>query len=273
MKKSLKTLISHVHHFGVPLPHRISRRAENFYAFQKAQKIAHHLFDSVCLDYHQAGFWFVSPMPSQTELTRYYAAEYWATRDDRKVLLRDRDVAHLNLLLEADRSFLLSTTPKTTINFGAGHGGVSYLFHAQGFKVINVDPYPGNIEFFDYQRDLCEIVESVDLIYASHSLEHVTDALSTIQEFDRLLKDGGYIFIEVPNPMFPSYSMLDSSGERKPVIQIPHTQYFSLDFFANLDYDIILLSAYKYEGNSFGLATSPDDGEVIRFLGRKRKRN
>ena len=34
----------------------------------------------------------------------------------------------------------------------------------------------------------------IDLIYSSHSLEHVSDIDETLQGFERVLKPGGYIF-------------------------------------------------------------------------------
>ena len=43
----------------------------------------------------------------------------------------------------------------------------------------------------------------IDLIYSSHSLEHVSDVDETLQEFKEVLKPGGYIFLEVPNADHP----------------------------------------------------------------------
>lgn len=46
-------------------------------------------------------------------------------------------------------------------------------------------------------RDIRE--ESFDLVILNHSLEHIIDVESTMRNIDRVLKDKGYLFIEVPN--------------------------------------------------------------------------
>ena len=268
MKSIVKSFIAKAHRFGLPLPGRIAQRAENFSAYQRAQEMARELFESKSLKYNEAGYWTIDPMPSQVELDHYYSTAYWATRDDRKVLVKDRDIAHVNLLLGADRELFLSTGPKTAVNFGAGHGGASFLFHAQGFKVINVDPYPGNVEFFEYRSALTEIDEPVDLFYASHSLEHVTDLRATISEIQRIVRPGGLVFIEVPNSLHPGYSERTKLGEQMPIIQPPHTIYLTKKFFESLSFDLVLNTTFIYQEYRWGVNID-DLGEVIRFIGRK----
>lgn len=46
-------------------------------------------------------------------------------------------------------------------------------------------------------RDIRE--ESFDLVILNHSLEHIIDVESTMRNIDRVLKDKGYLFIEVPD--------------------------------------------------------------------------
>ena len=268
MKSIVKSFIAKAHHLGLPLPGRIAQRAENFSAYQRAQEMARELFESKSLKYNEAGYWTIDPMPSQVELDHYYSTAYWATRDDRKVLVKDRDIAHVNLLLEVDRDLFLSSGPKTAVNFGAGHGGASFLFHAQGFKVINVDPYPGDVDFFEYRSALSQIDEPVDLFYASHSLEHVTDVRTIIVDIERLIRPGGLVFIEVPNSEYRDYVTFES-GLPKPKIQSPHTVYFSTDFFRRISISSISIGAFKYHGSRWGAETWNADGEVIRFVGRK----
>lgn len=269
MKSIAKSFIAKAHQLGLPLPGRIAQRAENFSAYQQAQKMARELFESKSLKYNEAGYWTIDPMPSQVELDHYYSTAYWATRDDRKVLVKDRDIAHVNLLLGADRELFLSTGPKTVVNFGAGHGGASFLFHAQGFKVINVDPYPGDVEFFEYQSALSEIDEPVDLFYASHSLEHVTDVCATISEIQRIVRPGGLIFVEVPNANFLGYTTTTRDGEQVPRIQPPHTIYFTKKFFLTEKFNCLVLDSYEYGGQRWGIPSSVEEGEVVRFLGQK----
>lgn len=268
MRRTLKSIIARLHHLGIPLPAGVGRRAENFYKYLKAQEMASNLFESKSLKYDNAGFWYLDPMPSAEELDNYYATAYWATRDDRKVMLKDRDVAHINQLLSMHKDLLLSTKEKTVVNFGAGHGGASFLFHAMGFRVINVDPYPGDVEFFEYRKSLSEITELVDVFYASHSLEHVTDVGRTVYEIKRILKPGGILFVEVPNAECGDYSTIDVFGTRQPNITTPHTVYFSKRYFEQIPFELLHLSTYEYRDNRWGVIRQQTASEVIRYLGR-----
>jgi len=267
MKRIAKSFIAKAHRFGLPLPSRIAQRAENFSAYQRAQEMARELFESKSLKYNEAGYWTIDPMPSQVELDHYYSTAYWATRDDRKVLVKDRDIAHVNLLLGADRELFLSSGPKTAVNFGAGHGGASFLFHAQGFKVINVDPYPGDVEFFEYRSALSEINEPVDLFYASHSLEHVTDIEDIVSQISRLIRPGGMIFIEVPNANFVGAQMNPEVGSTWPRIQAPHTYYFTSKFFRQFRFTAVDIQHCSYSKGRWGEADSCGASDVLRYIG------
>lgn len=269
MKRKLKSIIAKLHHLGIPLPAGVGRRAENFYKYLKAQEMARNLFESKALKYDNAGYWYLDPMPSAEELDHYYATAYWATRDDRKVMLKDRDVAHLNQLLSTHKDLLLSTKEKTVVNFGAGHGGASFLFHAMGFRVINVDPYPGDVDFFEYRQSLLEIKEEVDVFYASHSLEHLTDIDYTMSQVLQIVKPGGLVFVEVPNAEHYKYSTANFSGLRRPLIQPPHTVYFTRNYFQGIDLQSISNETYAYESNRWGQLDKSGQGEVIRFVGCK----
>lgn len=267
MKRRLKLIVAKLHHLGIPLPAGVSRRAENFYKYLKAQEMARNLFESKTLKYDNAGYWYLDPMPSAEELDHYYATAYWATRDDRKVMLKDRDVAHINQLLLTHRDVLLSTKEKTVVNFGAGHGGASFLFHAMGFRVINVDPFPGDVDFFEYRKSLSEITELVDVFYASHSLEHVTDVNLTMKEISRILRPGGLVFFEVPSADNRNYTTVDVAGLKTPVIQPPHTVYFTREYFTGLDLVGSSIETYLYQGNRWGIVDQSGQGEVIRVIG------
>jgi len=269
MTRRLKSIVAKLHHLGIPLPAGVGRRAENFYKYLKAQELARNLFDSKTLKYDNAGYWYLDPMPSAKELDHYYATAYWATRDDRKVMLKDRDIAHINQLLLTHKDVLLSTKEKTVVNFGAGHGGASFLFHAMGFRVINVDPYPGEVEFFEYRKSLSDITELVDVFYASHSLEHVTDIDSIMSEVFRMVKRGGIVFVEVPNAEHAGYSYVDAFGCRSPLIQPPHTVYFTQRFFSGLQLENSLNETYIYGRNRWGTLDQSGRGEVIRFIGHQ----
>lgn len=267
MKYHLKSLVARLNHLGLPLPQTFRHRAERFYGFLKARDMAERLFESATLEYNNHGYWFVEPMPTLDDLNLFYSTTYWAARTDSQVLLKSRDVGQINQLLISHGDKLLVQGPKTAVNFGSGHGGASFLFRAQGFRVINVDPYPGEVNFFEYRNSLEDVKETVDVFYASHSLEHVIDIRSTIGHIQRLLKPGGLLFIEVPNANFEQYLTQSQGSGRKPRLQIPHTYYFTRQFFETLPFDERSIETFLYDGNPWGRRMQEDAGEVIRFCG------
>jgi predicted SAM-dependent methyltransferase len=67
------------------------------------------------------------------------------------------------------------------------------------WQIVNIQPGP----HVDHQWDACNLDlpdDSVDEIYASHVLEHITyQANAPLQEWYRVLKPGGRLRVSVPN--------------------------------------------------------------------------
>lgn len=225
---------------------------------------AKQIFGGKQLVFDPRGYWRVDPMPSGAELTRYYEAAYWAQRGGKTMGVRERDLDHFELLSSELGSFL--DARRTVVNFGAGHGGISYLLYHQGHEVINVEPsglafgYEGTS--WQTFENLSAVRQPVDLLYGSHSLEHVRD-LSEVEEFiASWLSPGGYVFWEVPNGNFAG------NGGANGRLQPPHTYYFTVEYFAQMGLDVVLNSTFR-EGPR-GQVVGDRGGQVIRFLGRRR---
>ena len=56
---------------------------------------------------------------------------------------------------------------------------------------------------------------------SSHSLEHVIDPLGTLEKFYSLLKDGGVLFVEVPNASEEFFENYRTDA--------PHISFFTVD--------------------------------------------
>jgi len=71
----------------------------------------------------------------------------------------------------------------------------------EGWKILNISPKPS----VDYIGDISDLSmfenDSASDIYASHVLEHVTQAkvLDTLKEIRRILKPAGKFFVSVPD--------------------------------------------------------------------------
>lgn len=86
------------------------------------------------------------------------------------------------------------------------------------------------------------IDESVDFIFLRHALEHSPYPIFTLMEYNRVLKQGGKIYIEVPAPdcerrhefNINHYSILGNNQLGALLIRCG----FSIDVFNNLEFDL-----------------------------------
>jgi SAM-dependent methyltransferase len=94
--------------------------------------------------------------------------------------------------------------------------------------------------------------ESVDFIFSRHSLEHSPYPIFTLMEYNRVLKQGGKIYIEVPQPNcermheynLNHYSIL---GENQ-LVALLNRCGFNIEQFNNLEFDI---QGQKADGEVF----------------------
>jgi SAM-dependent methyltransferase len=82
---------------------------------------------------------------------------------------------------------------------GARNGDEIDLFQASGASAIGIDLYSDrpDIAVMD-MHDLKYADSSFDIVYSNHSFEHAYDKERAAREFQRVVKSGGYIAIEVP---------------------------------------------------------------------------
>lgn len=253
--QSLKHLLARIIlTFRIPVPKKTRRRARRLIDFHRSWEIGASLFANTHLIQTAHHVWRVEPMPSREALDFYYSHEYWSNRRDAKTFLRKRDLQHFMLLKESIR-LRESNSQLKAVNFGSGHGGISLLLMAAGLDVVNVDMFDSETPGCKHVNHLSDVQGPVDLIYASHSLEHVTDVKQTLDSFETLLQPGGYLFIEVPNSSHPLQSTVVENLS-VPKIMVPHTFYFSECFFKTINFEIVRLEVID---------------TVIRFLGNKKE--
>lgn len=176
----------------------------------------------------------VEPPFEETRLSRYYEEYYWDNRDavDGRHLADDAAPNDLQLAWSAARiAWFEPHIPPfaTAIDFGAGDCAASFLLRRQA-KVTAVDPSSKARAIaasygVDWRRTLAEC-EPVDLLYASHSLEHVHDLLQVFALMLARVRPGGYLFFEVPN--------VSSKEVLVKLCHTPHTYSFSKGSFEQL---------------------------------------
>jgi len=234
------------------------------------------IFSNRKLEYSKKGFFYVNPMPTVNELNEYYSNVYWddygINPNGKNYGVSLRDLTHWNILQEYIGEFI-NGRKLTILNFGAGHGGISNILWMQGHNVINVEPsgVPKSYsERWEHYEEIEQVpLESIDIVYGSHSLEHVQNIDKFEEEIKRILKKDNYIFWEVPNADHPD------CGAMRGQIDIPHTYYFKKEYFDNCFDEILLNDAFDHIGQ-FNDNDIVDEwssfksvqGDVIRVLGK-----
>jgi SAM-dependent methyltransferase len=232
---------------------------------------ANSIFSNRKLEYSKKGFFYVNPMPTVNELNEYYSNVYWGARNAKNYGVSLRDLTHWNILQEYIGEFI-NGRKLTILNFGAGHGGISNILWMQGHNVINLEPsgIPKSYsERWKHYKEIEQVPsESIDIVYGSHSLEHVQNIDKFEEEIKRILKKDNYIFWEVPNADSPD------CGAIRGQIDAPHTYYFKKEYFDNCFDEILLNDAFdsvkQFKDNIVDKWSSFKDvqGQVIRVLGR-----
>lgn len=167
---------------------------------------------------------------AEAVIDEYYNSDYGAARDDRHVSPAEffnpsvkngyfhRAWSHVRILKEAGAAY------QSVVDFGAGHGAFLHVSGAAQKFAIEPDahcqPY---LDHIGAERITLDSIEenSVDLVYSSHSVEHLTHKTlnHTVEKLIAALRVGGHMLVEVPPGMFTRCLY---RGD-----QDPHTLFFS----------------------------------------------
>ena len=218
------------------------------------------------------GYWKMDPMPTQEDLDKYYQEVYWFSNSDYKNdIVVGRDLKHAEFIKhEIAESF---PDVKNFLNYGAGHGGVSYLFYPLGFNIFNIEP--GGLDTFNLNnfyayKNINELNEAnpnilFDVIYASHVIEHLRDPIEFFLPAIDLLNQNGKIILEVPNTRIlnPDKEYFEGGCDGKTTGS--HTLYFTKDFFENLGAKIFFYGG-DYNKADYPKVSSEDNANFIRAV-------
>ena len=233
----------------------------------KENKFAKKIFLKSKIVKFKTGIYQLDPMPSSDLLDDYYKNYYWKSRGNKIYGTTVRDFIHFEILKKYIPNVF--TKGKTFLNYGAGHAGISNILLLNNFNIINVEksslPDFYNRNWITYQ-DINDVPDkSVDIFYASHSLEHVQNIEIFIKEVIRTIKSDAILFFEVPNGAHKK------NGLQTGKVDIPHTYYFLNIFFENF-FDITILNKCYDQNLNFSIdnweSLENPEGEVIRALGK-----
>ena len=102
-------------------------------------------------------------------------------------------------------------------------------------------------------KEIEDLNTKFDLIYGSHSLEHVSDIRKILKLFKKISDENTIFFFEVPN----------SFSKEELKIEPPHTYYFKREFFFNHFRNANFCKTFKNY-----IALNDDSGDVIIFLSK-----
>ena len=97
----------------------------------------------------------------------------------------------------------LTHHPETVLDIGVGRGDHAIAFISNGSKVVGVDLSPAKIEHDNYEHhqdpyEELELDKQFDMVWCSHTLEHIPNVQHFLIKLHEWLKPGGWLCLGVP---------------------------------------------------------------------------
>ncbi len=169
------------------------------------------------------------PRMTRRETEKFYASDAYRKLYDPDIFELDRQGFDGYLKKTAYRHDLVSShrngkAPDKVLEIGCGGGWNLYPYMQDGARVVGYDHGPALVEFgrglgMDLRTGSIDDVEGdeFDLIVLSHVVEHFLDPVGEVRKLAARLKNGGMVYIEVPNVRHFCLGGLQNA----------HTYYFS----------------------------------------------
>ena len=155
-------------------------------------------------------------------------------------------ISYGNLIIENIENIIGGISNKKVFEIGCGAGGILQAFKLKGNDVYGVDYGKEYLEFARMkglnvvEGDFNELEKfgQCDILILNHLLEHITKPINFLKNIRKLLKEDGYLYIEVPvlETIPNTYNM-----DIFTYLQSAHIFNFSNDIFKN----IILASGFE----------------------------
>jgi len=181
---------------------------------------------------------WLHPMPSSQDLTNYYDKAFWDNKNAKFVISavnpNEKNRAYYQYEFMANY-INFPQQINDVLEFGAGHAGISYFInniHPKiSISVVEPDDAFCNAHSRlgvckEVLKELSEVKQTYDLVTSSHSLEHVSNIIDTMEAMAKIVRPNGYLFLEVPNAneIYFKYYKNDK----------PHTYFFNMETICNI---------------------------------------
>lgn len=119
-------------------------------------------------------------------------------------MVRITKVDHRELVKEVFDKWWGKTGSKGTPNLadiGCADDYFKKYFESKGMKWFGVDKYPASDNVMSGTMENLPLqTGKMDLVFVCHAFEHTENPISSLREFHRVLKRGGYLIIITPYP-------------------------------------------------------------------------
>lgn len=196
------------------------------------------------------GFYQVADLPSNQELTDYYAGLYYQTnRGSYRAEYSQREREYFDILIARDAHLVAKirgNKPGTMLDVGCGEGFALSWFDRHGWTVEGLDFSSAGIAAMNPhmadkadQGDVFALLaariaagRTYDLVWLTNVLEHVIDPPGLLESLGKLVSPGGVLLLTVPNDGSAFQEMLLETGriDERFWVAIPdHLAYFTSD--------------------------------------------
>lgn len=151
----------------------------------------------------------IDPIPAPASLARFYSLGYhggWSAGGRPSALVRLSGALNAVFLASKTRRILELAAKGSVLDFGCGNAELLGELRERGWEVFGVElsesgrrQAPAGIvvqpDLAPYERE----GRRFDVVMMWHVLEHVTDPVDTLKRLRGLMKEGGTLFVAVPN--------------------------------------------------------------------------
>ena len=147
------------------------------------------------------------PAPSSVKLAQYYDSSEYISHGNQKRGWIDHLYSFVQRIMLKQKERWLSKYVKESkryLDFGCGTGALIHHLNKNNWEACGVEPSEKARNFSSATDCLYSSLASLpqtnfDIIALWHVLEHLPDPTSSLKEFHTQLKQGGYLFLALPN--------------------------------------------------------------------------
>lgn len=174
-------------------------------------KDRHYMFTDKEFDVwrcQDCGVYFLNPIPSLQELTSYYPNTYYAYDGMPKESSFKKKLVKFLRVEPSDLDDIPIVENKRILDFGCGSGWSLNSYKEKGFDTFGLDMDKSAIEIAEangHSMSGSDLLSTnydsnfFDFIRSNHSMEHINNPAEIVNEFQRILKKDGQLFISLPN--------------------------------------------------------------------------